>query len=462
MKIHQKSLLSALTALVLTVGAGISLAQQPALAPGEQMKPAVADMKSLIEQGRFADAFNLGLKNESMAGDPIYDYYFGISAVDSGRASLGVLALERVLLSNPGNDLARLELARGYFVLEDYERAREEFQILQAKDLPPAVKQSINKYLAAIRDKDPEFRKVGKAYVEWAIGHNSNVNSSTDRDVLFPLFGQSSDPILISPDRAKSSAMSQLVAGASLSGPVVPGVKYNLGIDISQRQYASVDNFDQTTGGVNAGLEYSGESAIYRLGTFAQQARLDNEKLRDTYGLFVEYLKPINKETSVRAGLGFAQLRYKNSAANPTAENRDADLPTFAVGMSTFLGGAWKYGLDASLNIGRERNIKSNAQFSRDIYGVRFVLGFSPSPGWQGSWTYSYTKSKYDAEEPNAPAQGIFKDEDLHGLEFALQYQLTKGWSVRGEIARTENLSNVTLFEYKQTVTFLKMRYEWK
>ncbi len=84
-----------------------------------QMAPAVQDIKSLIEQGRFEDAFNLGLKNDQLSGDPLYDYYFGIAAVDSGRASLGVLALERVLLSNPLNDLARLELARGYFVLKD-------------------------------------------------------------------------------------------------------------------------------------------------------------------------------------------------------------------------------------------------------------------------------------------------------------------------------------------------------
>lgn len=446
-----------LSALALCLGTLVAQAQQPALAPGEQMKPAVADMKSLIEQGRFSDAFNLGLKNDSMAGDPIYDYYFGIAAVDSGRASLGVLALERVLLSNPGNDLARLELARGYFVLEDYERAREEFQILASKDLPPAVKQSINKYLAAIRDTDPEFRTVSKAYVEWSIGRNSNVNSSTDRDVLFPLFGQSVDPVLIRPDEAKSSNMSQLVVGASVSGPVLPGLKYNLGVDLSQRQYASVDNFDQATGGINAGLEFSGDAVLYRLGAFAQQSRLDNEKLRDTYGLLVEAVKPINKETSIRAGIGFAQLRYAE-----TSQNRDADLPTFAIGFNTFLGGAWKYGLDLSANLGREKNLKNRPDFSRDIFGIRAVLGFSPSPGWQGSLTYSYTKSKYDAEDPLAPNPDTFKDENLHGLEFGLQYQLTKGWSVRGEINYTQNVANITLYEYKQTTTFLKMRYEWK
>jgi len=126
-----KKLTTTCAALMVLVASTVSMAQTtvqsipPAAEP--EMSPAVRDMKSLVEQGRFADAFNLGLKNESLSGEPLYDYYFGIAAVDSGRASLGVLALERVLLTNPENDLARLELARGYFVLEDYERAKEEF-----------------------------------------------------------------------------------------------------------------------------------------------------------------------------------------------------------------------------------------------------------------------------------------------------------------------------------------------
>jgi len=53
------------------------------------------------------------------------------------------------------------------------------------------------------------------------------------------------------------------------------------------------------------GAEYGGETAMYRLSTFAQQAQLDSDKLRDTYGLAVEFTQPLNKETRVRAGLGF-------------------------------------------------------------------------------------------------------------------------------------------------------------
>lgn len=175
----------------------------PATAESER-SPAVRAIKSLVEQGRFADAFNLGLKNESLSGDPLYDYYFGIAAVDSGRPSLGVVALERVLLTNPDNDLARLELARGYFVLEDYERAKESFTRLLAKQLPPPVRGSIEKYLAAIRDKDPDFHTVIRGYAEFAIGHNSKMNSSGDTLVPVP-YTFSQVGVQLSPTKAANT-----------------------------------------------------------------------------------------------------------------------------------------------------------------------------------------------------------------------------------------------------------------
>jgi len=155
--------------------------------------------------------------------------------------------------------------------------------------------------------------------------------------------------------------------------------------------------------------------------------------------------------------LGFAQLRYAGDN-----ESRDANLPTFAVGFSTYLGGVWKAGVDAALNIGREKNLRGRSDFSRDIYGVRFVLGFQPTARWQGSLIYAYTKSDYDGPDLFAPAEQTYKDENLHNLELGMQYQLTRGWSFRGEIGLTKNVSNVTLYEYDQKTAFMKMRYEWK
>ena len=97
------------------------------------------EMKVLIEQKRAPEAYALGMKHPEMMGEPMFDYFFGVAAVDSGRVSLGVLSLERALLANPKNDLVRLELARAYFALGEYQRSREEFEEVKKTFPPPST-----------------------------------------------------------------------------------------------------------------------------------------------------------------------------------------------------------------------------------------------------------------------------------------------------------------------------------
>ena len=82
------------------------------------------DMRVLLEQGRAAEAYALGRRHPEELGKPEFDFYFGVAAVDTGHAGEGVLALERYIIRFPDNDRARLELARGYFVLGEMVRAR--------------------------------------------------------------------------------------------------------------------------------------------------------------------------------------------------------------------------------------------------------------------------------------------------------------------------------------------------
>jgi hypothetical protein len=433
-------------------------------APTGRLLPVIADMKSLIEQGRFLDAFNLGLKNESLIGDPIYDYYFGIAAIDSGRASLGVLALERVLLTNPGNDLARLELARGYFVLQDYERAREEFELMAGKQVPPPVRVSIEKYLAAIRETDPEFRKVWRAYAEYSIGYNSNVNSQTDQGVTLAIRDPLTSDVIALLDTTledgESSAFTQLAVGGQLSGPLIPGLKYQLGIDWSKRQFASIDSFDQVSGTLSGGIEFSYQESRYRLFTFLNQSWFASERFRETTGLAIDWARPLNKEITLRSSYSVSDLSYNQGKD----KGRDGDLTTLNAGASYFLGGPLKWMADGELTIAREKNTGSPGAddiYSRDILGLRVAFGYQLTPRTTGSLTANLSKSTFDKRDPVSASESK-KKEELFSLEGAIQYQLTRGWSIRGELIRNENRSSVDLYRYTQEILLMKMRYEWK
>ena len=113
-------------------------------------------------------------------GNPQFDFYYGIAAIDTGNASQGVFALERVLAVQPDNHAARLELARGYFILEEYARAREEFELVLALDPPPSVVSKISRFLIAIRRNEGRYRTTGSGFVQFGLGNDTNVSSGPD------------------------------------------------------------------------------------------------------------------------------------------------------------------------------------------------------------------------------------------------------------------------------------------
>lgn len=73
---------------VLCAAVLLSLAGTALAAPAD-------DVKALIEKGNSAAAYVLGKQNPQELGNPVFDFYFGVAAVDSGHAGEGVLALER-------------------------------------------------------------------------------------------------------------------------------------------------------------------------------------------------------------------------------------------------------------------------------------------------------------------------------------------------------------------------------
>ena len=113
-------------------------------------------------------------------GDSTFDYMYGVAAIDDGHASQGVFALERVLMQFPDDHLARLELARGYFILEEYARSRQEFEKVLTVNPPKGVRDTTETFLEQIRLKEARYRTTTGGSVALGLGSDSNVNSSTD------------------------------------------------------------------------------------------------------------------------------------------------------------------------------------------------------------------------------------------------------------------------------------------
>src|SRR3954470_19677192 len=132
-----------------------------ALALGLPLAAAAApadEIKALSEQGKAAEAYALGKKYPEELGNPAFDFFYGVAAIDAGHAGEGVLALERYIANFPDNQAARLELARGYYVLGDDARAREEFDTVLKTNPPVTVQANVQRFMDAIRARESRYQ----------------------------------------------------------------------------------------------------------------------------------------------------------------------------------------------------------------------------------------------------------------------------------------------------------------
>jgi tetratricopeptide (TPR) repeat protein len=145
----------------------------------------------LLRQGKPVEAFSLLQSQEDgCAGDPSFDYVLGIAALESGRPDLATLAFERVLAVDPNYAGARVDIARAYFLLKDYTRARAELDIAATQAPPETARLAILKLQQSIEQALTAKKTVTAGYAEWSLGRDTNVNSSGTRSqITVPALG---------------------------------------------------------------------------------------------------------------------------------------------------------------------------------------------------------------------------------------------------------------------------------
>ena len=152
----------------------------------------LSEAETLIRDGQAEQAYALLEPQEfERAGEPDFDYLLGLAALEAGKPGRATLALERVLLVDPNYAGARLDLGRAYYALGDFTRAKTELAAVRELDPPPAARQTVEKYLAAIdaATTKPAKTVVG-GYVDMAGGWDSNVNAANDvSNIFIPFFG---------------------------------------------------------------------------------------------------------------------------------------------------------------------------------------------------------------------------------------------------------------------------------
>ncbi|MDD2914920.1 MAG: surface lipoprotein assembly modifier [Gallionella sp.] len=430
------------------------------------------EIRSLLEQNKPQDAYQLGRASPHMLGDPAFDFFYGIAAIDAGHAGEGVLALERYILSYPDNSDARFQLARGYFILGEDQRARDEFETL----LPNSAgeqKVAVERYLDAIRTRESRYQPTAKAYMEAGLGVDTNINAGLGSGATPLIPGLGTLPA-ISPNSVSARERDTfLTASAGVQGnyPVSPGVSLYAAGGIDARRHLGNNNdvFDQHSLGGAGGVSYLREKNLFKAGAFISQSWVDNQSYVLSYGLNGEWNYQFDQSNRLALGAQMVRFEYDDmyvylnkdktgGLVLSTATHRNSDF----VGVS----GSWTHAIATpfqpvitlSVNYGEDRNQRNRDDLSRDIYGARASFAMTPAERWGVSAGIGYQENRHHAVFTTGSEN---RHDTSWSLDGSLSYFYTKQFSVRTEVQILDQISNVGLFRYNREVVSVKARYEF-
>lgn len=411
------------------------------------------ELRALLDRGQAEAAYQLGRRAPERLGDPAFDMYFGIAAINSGRAGEGVLALERFMLVNPAHEGARVELARGYFLLGDDARAREEFEAAAAKNPPPEIARVVREHLDALRERESRYKPTAVAYLEGGGGYDSNPRAGVDNPVIsLPVLG---DVTVADSGVRVADRTLQYGGGFRLSAPLFPRVAAFAAGQAEVVRYQDEKDFDQTLYAGSAGLMGRAGRGTWRAGASLGYQTLNHAPYRRVHGVFVDGTVPIASRDALSLGLQVGKLDYQG--ANNV---RDSDFTAMALGWRHALGWAWKPTVDFTVNAGRERNDFDDRQdLSRDMHGMRVGFAMSPIPNWTLMAGGIWQRSRY--REPDALLLTT-RDDRYVSADLLLAWNATRLLTLRLELSAASNDSSIALYEYTRRTAIAKARYEFR
>lgn len=410
------------------------------------------ELKAMVDRGQAAEAYEHGLKFPELLGNPEFDYYFGIAAVDAGHAGEAVLALERYLIQFPRNTVARAELARAYFVLGEDDRAREEFDNVLRENPPPEVRATIERFLDSIRTRDARYRPSSSFYLEAGVGSDSNVNAGVSSgNIALPVFG---NVTVANTGTRKGDMYSVWGAGGQMSYPVAPGVALFgvAGAELKRNDRQSA--FDMVNVGAAGGVSLLRDKDLYKLSYTFSQVSVESDRFREANGLLGEWNHQLSELESVQAQAQLA--RYQYTGGNQV---RDADYVGGALNYRRAFIGNMQPVLSLSGSYAQEDSTRNRPDLGRDIYGVRIGGSAQPDGKWGINAGLGYQESRYNG--PDTLLLTTRKDNYL-SLDASVVYLIDRRLSLRTELVLSDNQSNISLYRYKRDFVAVKLRYEFK
>ncbi|WP_286237244.1 porin family protein [Neptuniibacter halophilus] len=419
------------------------------VAPWVQADP-VTDIQALLDQAEYSRAYQVALQHlDQYEGDPAFDLPYAVAAIDSGHPSEGIFALERVLFLQPNHQLARLELARAYFLLGQMAQARSLFEQVRQSQPPANVISRIDLFLARIDNRERASQTRFSGFAELWAGYDSNINSGPG--------GQTQLVTLSDSALGRDDQFNLLRLGGRVEHHYSKRGALQFDASSDLRYYHTEPEQDYKRFRVSGGHLWKNSHSQYLLQFSYDKYQLDREDYRDQVGAKLVWSQQLTGRSVIKSFAAINGLDY--------VDNNWKDATLYTLGSNYFYAadGGWKplYFMGGFIGAQKPENggILADGQVDQTFYGVSAGAQFSPSESLRFTPALTYQSSDYQGEDW---LYGIKRSDDFLLLNLNMEWRFNPSWSLQANYSFTDVDSNIELYEYDRQQVMLGLRYNFQ
>lgn len=411
--------------------------------------------RALVKAGDYKTAYELLLPLETeRSGSVEYDMLLGVSGVEVGENARGIFALERVLALEPNNVEARALIAKGYFKSGEADNAKAEFKNVLSQKPSAEITKLIENNMSAI-DKATGQKTAFAAYLDFGLGHDSNISSATSASLINVSIAGS--PLiqlqLTSASQKQSSNVVNTGAGVSVRVPISKNVSAFGSLAGTSKMNWSASQFDQSSLDYSIGLGFKHNIDQYTVAFQGGSFSLDGKTFREAMGLSGQWQRNLSDKNQVSIFGQVSDLEYPGSAV------RDA--------RRYIVGGGWGHTFDGdkakvaylSAYTGQENADNANFDFlSNDIYGLRAGGQMAINYKLVAFTGFSYEHRQYDAQDPTFL---IARRDSQYDFNVGLRYLPGYNFTIKPQLSYINNHSNNELYQFDRYVLSVNIRKDF-
>ena len=399
--------------------------------------------ESLLATNRSRQAYAILRTLEiELAGNPFYDYLYGIAALDSGETSEAIFSLRRAIAVRPDYAGARMELARAYFEAGNTALARELFVALQDENPPPGVAEVIANYLRAI-DRAPATPQARfSPYLEAFAGNDSNANGSTANQQFLGF--------TLNPQNLETeSPFAEVAVGFNWLAPQSPQYAWLLNARASHRDNSDAPFINATVVSGYGGITWQRGAFFGRAGIDPYWVARDGDENETYAGLDLLFGRRINEQWDLSLGIRGGAHRF------------DSQIEVLDVDRVMFTGAVtYRFNPQSSISLqgigGSDSEKLAGSPYGNSKAGGRLALSTA-----LGNAGYLHASLGRLTTDYDGLFFGARREDDQRTASLALEFRdvWTDGLTLMPSFRYVDNESDVALYEYDRTEIGLLIRW---